>query len=124
MQAIAFYKAEPLLSQLPNESIRALAMRGRILRFKANFQIITQGQVGQDLFVVLDGKLEAYVHSSGRKERRLSLANLYAGDIFGEGAVDGGQRMASVCTVSSSLCAMVQAAVFRDQRTRDARLQD
>ena len=89
MQSIPFYKAEHEVRQLPHMCLRALARRGRLVRFKANTQIITQGQRGQEIYVVLDGRLEAYIHSNGRKERRLTLALLQTGDIFGEIGLDG-----------------------------------
>ena len=124
MQNIPFYKAEAELHQLPHDSLRALSHRGRLVRFKANSQIITQGQTGQEVFVVLDGKLEAYIHSNGRKERRLTLALLHPGDIFGEIGLDGGERTASVCMVSASVCAMVHAHELAQQRAKDPALQE
>ena len=124
MQNIPFYKAEAELRQLPHDSLRALSRKGRLVRFKANSQIITQGQTGQEVFVVLDGKLEAYIHSNGCKERRMTLAVLQAGDIFGEIGLDGGERTASVCTVSASVCAMVHASEVVQQRAKDPALQE
>jgi CRP/FNR family transcriptional regulator, cyclic AMP receptor protein len=124
MQSIPFYKAEAELCRLPHEGLRSLSRKGRLVRFKPNSQIITQGQTGQEIFVVLDGKLEAYIHSNGRKERRLTLAVLQAGDIFGEIGLDGGQRTASVCAVSASVCAMVHANDVVQQRAKDPALQD
>ena len=124
MQNIPFYKAEQHLRRLPHDSLRALAQRGQLVRFKANSQVITQGQSGHDVFVILDGQLEAYIHSNGRKERRLTLASLQTGDIFGEIGLDGGQRSASVCTVTPALCAMVSEKEVAEQRTQDLQLQD
>ena len=93
MQHIPFYKAELEMRQLPHQSLRALAHRGRLVRFKANSQIITQGQIGQEVYIVLDGRLEAYVHSNGRKERRLTLALLQPGDIFEIGRASCRERV-------------------------------
>jgi CRP/FNR family cyclic AMP-dependent transcriptional regulator len=124
MQTQSLFRAEPQLRQLPNESLRALAQRGQLVRFKANSQIITQGQSGHEIFVVLDGRLEAYIHSNGRKERRLTLATLQSGDFFGEIGLDGGLRSASVCTVSPALCAMVSHNDVMQQRTVDLQLQE
>jgi CRP/FNR family cyclic AMP-dependent transcriptional regulator len=124
MQNIPLYKAEAEFRKLPLDSLRTLSRKGRLVRFKANSQIITQGQTGQEVFVVLDGKLEAYIHSNGRKERRLTLAVLLPGDIFGEIGMDGGERTASVCTVSASVCAMVHASDVIKQRAQDPALQE
>jgi CRP/FNR family cyclic AMP-dependent transcriptional regulator len=123
MQSIPFYKAEQELRQLPQMCLRALARRGRLVRFKANTQIITQWQRGQEIYVVLDGRLEAYIHSNGRKERRLTLAMLQSGDIFGEIGLDGGSRTASICSVAPSLCAMVSLEALDQQRKLDPDLQ-
>ena len=92
MQNIPAYKVDPHLRRLPHESLRDLARRGHLVRYKANSQVITQGQTGHEIFVVLDGRLEAYIHSNGRKERRLTLATLHSGDIFGEIGIEGAQR--------------------------------
>ena len=123
MQSIPFYKAEHEVRQLPHMCLRALARRGRLVRFKANTQIITQGQRGQEIYVVLDGRLEAYIHSNGRKERRLTLALLQTGDIFGEIGLDGESRTASICSVVPSLCAMVTLEALDQQRKIDPDLQ-
>lgn len=124
MQSIPFYKAESEMRQLPHESLRNLSRRGRLVRYKPNSQIITQGQTGKEVFVVLDGKLEAYIHSNGRKERRLTLAVLQPGDIFGEIGLDGRERTASVCAVTASVCAMVHADEVAKQRAKDPEFQD
>ncbi|MDI9331708.1 MAG: Crp/Fnr family transcriptional regulator [Alphaproteobacteria bacterium] len=123
MQNIPVYKAEPHLRRLAHDSLRQLARRGRLVRFKNNSQVITQGQIGHEIFIVLDGRLEAYIHSNGRKERRLTLATLHSGDIFGEIGAEGGQRSASVCTVSPSLCAMVPSSELAEMREHDLQLQ-
>ncbi len=124
MQSIPFYKAEFELRQLPHPCLRRLAHLGRLMRFKAGSQVLTQGQSSQEAYIVLDGQLEAYVHSVGRKEKRLTLAQLKPGDIFGEIGLDGAPRTASVCAVSASLCAVVERDVAREQRHQDAELQN
>ena len=124
MQTIPFFKAETHLRYLPHKSLRGLARRGQLIHYKSNTQVITQGQSGNEVFVVLDGRLEAYIHSNGRKERRLTLAVLQSGDIFGEIGIYGGPRSASVCTVEPTLCAMVAQAELNEQRSLDAELQE
>ena len=124
VQSIPFYKAQLELNHLQHDCLKRLARQGQLVRFKANAQVLTQGQSGHDLYVVLDGKLEAYVHSNGRKERRLTLAVLQAGDIFGEIGLDGSPRTASVCAVSTSLCAMVHHDTLREQLAKDRALQE
>jgi CRP/FNR family transcriptional regulator, cyclic AMP receptor protein len=123
MQTIPFYKAEHELRQLPHASLRTLAHRGRLMRFRSQSQIITQGQRGHELYIVLDGKLEAYIHAYGRKERRLTLAVLQAGDIFGEISLDGSSRTASICAIQSTLCAMVHGDSVEQQLDQDPGLQ-
>jgi CRP/FNR family cyclic AMP-dependent transcriptional regulator len=123
MQTIPFYKAEHELRQLPHPSLRALAHKGRLVRFRSQSQVITQGQRGQELYIVLDGKLEAYIQAYGRKERRLTLDVLHAGDIFGEISMDGSNRTASICAVQSSLCAMVYGDTVDQQLEVDPGLQ-
>ena len=62
--------------------------------------IIDEGERGQDMFVVVAGKLRV-VKSSARGEQ--DLATLEPGDSFGEIAlVDSGPRSASVVAISAS----------------------
>ncbi|MEY2804442.1 MAG: hypothetical protein RL657_1778 [Pseudomonadota bacterium] len=124
MHSIPFYKAELELRQLPHPCLRRLAHLGRLVRFKASSQVLTQGQSSQEAYIVLDGKMEAYIHSIGRKERRLTLARLQPGDIFGEIGLDGSPRTASICSISASLCAMIDRDVVQEQRLHDPELQN
>jgi CRP/FNR family cyclic AMP-dependent transcriptional regulator len=123
MQTIPFYKAEHELRQLTHASLRSLAHKGRLVRFRSQSQVITQGQPGHELYIVLEGKLEAYIHAYGRKEKRLTLDILHAGDIFGEISLDGSNRTASICAIQSTLCAMVHVDSFDQQLDQDPGLQ-
>jgi CRP/FNR family cyclic AMP-dependent transcriptional regulator len=123
MQTIPFYKAEHELRQLPHASLRVLAHKGRLVRFRSQSQVITQGQRGQELYIVLDGQLEACIQGFGRKERLLTLDVLQPGDIFGEIGMDGGSRTASICATQSSMCAMVLSETVEQQLEHDSGLQ-
>lgn len=123
MQTIPFYKAEQELRQLSQACLRTLAHKGQLLRFKPGSSVITQGQRGHEVYIVLDGKFIAFVHSEGHKERRLILDTLQPSDIFGEISHDGDLRTASIFATQTSMCAMVHGETFLQQCEQDHQLQ-
>ncbi len=88
-----------------SDSLRALARRGVLTRLRKGVQIITEGDRGDTIYIVLGGRLRAY--SVGDDEREVTYAEYGPGETVGEMGLDGGPRSASVITVQSSLCAVV-----------------
>lgn len=69
---------------LSNRQARIAALMGRIQSFHKDSLIIQEGDVGEEMFVVIRGKVEIY---SGDWDNRMSIAILGPGDNFGEMAV-------------------------------------
>ena len=79
---------------LSSDQARRLLSTGTVLQCVAGDQILSQQEVHQDLFVLLEGNAEVFL---GKGEDRLSLALLSPGDAFGEmGFVGRRQRSADV----------------------------
>jgi CRP/FNR family cyclic AMP-dependent transcriptional regulator len=86
-------------------SLRALARRGSLQKLKKGVQIITEGDSGDTIFIVLSGRLRAF--SVGADDREITYGEYGAGEYVGELGLDGGPRSASVVTLEPTLCALV-----------------
>ena len=93
-------------------SVRALALRGQVRSFRKNTIVINEGDIGDTIFVVLQGEVKAFsMDTSGRE---VIYGNIRAGDYFGEMSLDGGARSASIMTLEPTLCAVVPRSAVRD----------
>src|SRR4051812_33561044 len=102
---------EKLVAKL-NPSLRALALRGIFRSYRKNTVIINEGEIGDSLFVLLEGRVKVY--SSGADGREITYNIVHAGDYFAEMWLDGGPRSASVMTLERSVCSVVGRSGLRD----------
>jgi len=96
---------DPLNTAPMSESLRALAGRGERRHARRGVQLIVEGDVGDTLYIVLQGRLRAY--SVGIDGREVTYATYGPGEYAGEMGLDGGPRSANVEAVDSSLCVVV-----------------
>jgi CRP/FNR family transcriptional regulator, cyclic AMP receptor protein len=99
-----------------SDSLRALAQRGEIKRLRKGIQIISEGDVGDTLYIVLAGSLRAF--AVGPDDREVTYATYGPGEYVGEMGLDGGPRSANVETLQTSLVAVVRRDTL--QRHLDA----
>ena len=90
---------------LPAAILQALTGRGRTRTFAARSIVINEGDSTQSLYIVVSGLLRVY--SSSDEGREVMLAEYGPGEYFGELALDGGTRSASVRAVEASTCCLV-----------------
>lgn len=102
---------EKLIAAL-NPGLRALAVRGTLRNYKKNSIIINEGEMGDSLFVLLQGSVKVF--STDQSGREITYGDIQAGDYFGEMSLDGGPRSASVMTLEPSVCAVVSRASVRE----------
>jgi len=86
-------------------SLRALVTRGALRRYRKGTILIHEGDLGDTLFVVLGGRVKVYCMDTNAKEITFGLFG--PGEYFGEMALDGGPRSASVITLEPTVCAVV-----------------
>ena len=100
------------LVALLNPQIRPLAQRGAVRTYKKNSVIINEGDVGEALFVLLQGRVKAYATDDTGRE--ITYGTIDSGDYFGEMSLDGGPRSASVITLEPCVCSVVTRNSVRE----------
>jgi len=88
-----------------SDSLRPLAQRGEVKRFRKGQRLIEEGSLGDTLFVILAGRLRAY--SADDRGRQIVYGVYGAGEYLGEMSLDGGPRSASVDALEATVCAVI-----------------
>jgi CRP/FNR family transcriptional regulator, cyclic AMP receptor protein len=97
--------ADPFATAPMSETLRALARRGELRRIRRGVQLITEGDIGDTLFIVLEGRLRAY--AAGSDGREITYGEYGPGEYVGEMGLDGGARSAHVEVQQPALCAVI-----------------
>ena len=101
---------EKLLAAL-RPSLGALAGRGTIRSYPKNSVIINEGELGDALYVLLQGRVKVFSNDAAGHEITFNFVE--HGDYFAEMCLDGGPRSASVMTVEPSVCSIVGPVALR-----------
>ena len=88
--------------------LQLLAALGKQQSFKKGTLIFSDGDNGDALFIVLEGRVRAYGSAISGKE--ITYGYVAAGEYFGEMTLDGGTRSANVEAMEACLCAVVSNA--------------
>jgi len=104
--------ASELIAPLHDETLRNIAATGVVRTFPRSTVLISEGDVGDALYVILAGRVKVY--SSNEAGREFIIDFHGAGEYVGEMTLDGEPRSASVMTVEPTTCAIVNRAQFRD----------
>jgi CRP-like cAMP-binding protein len=117
-ETVGFLHRVPLFENLSNRQLEHLAKRFVERKFSAGQNMVTQGQGGEGIFVVVSGKAEAIRE---RLDGTKAVVNTFGPtDFFGELALlDEGLRTASVVATEASECLVLtrwdfQAAMRED----------
>ena len=102
---------EKLLAAL-TPALRSLALRGSIRSFRKNIVIIHVGDVGESIYVLLQGTVRVFATDDDGRE--ITYSTIQAGDYFGEMSLDGGPRSASVITQEACICSVVPRSQVRE----------
>jgi CRP/FNR family cyclic AMP-dependent transcriptional regulator len=98
-------KADPLDTPALGDSLRALARRGVVRSYRRGTLLIQEGDQGDALYIILDGKLRAF--GTGTNGREFTYGTYGPGEYLGEMSLDGGPRAASVECLQPCTCAVV-----------------
>jgi len=91
----------PLWARLPDDDLKALASRGRVRRFSTGVTIFHEGDPGDAIYVVVDGRIRMSRLSGSGNE--VTLAIIGAGDCTGElSLLDGRPRSATATCMQAT----------------------
>jgi CRP/FNR family transcriptional regulator, cyclic AMP receptor protein len=88
--------------------LQSLAALGKQHSFKKGTLIFRDGDKGDALYIVLEGRVRAFGSAITGKE--ITYGYVAAGEYFGEMTLDGGKRSANVEAMEACLCAVVSNA--------------
>jgi CRP-like cAMP-binding protein len=99
-------------AHLPAPALKVLALRLAEERFQAGDNVVVEGDTGDRLYLMVEGRAEA---STTGPSGTVPLATLKSGELFGEIAllVPGGKRQATVTAVEDLLLLSLAATDFR-----------
>jgi CRP/FNR family cyclic AMP-dependent transcriptional regulator len=110
-----------LFHRLGRESLEKLAAFAFRKTYKSGDVIVEEGQTGNGLFVIDEGKVEVIRRLGSQRPERLAV--LGAGDVFGEMAlIDELPRSASVRAVDDTTCVGIDRFLFISQLYKDPEL--
>jgi CRP/FNR family cyclic AMP-dependent transcriptional regulator len=100
---------EELIRRAPmSESLRALARRGEPRLVRRGTQLIVEGDIGDTIYIVLEGRLRAYsVDLSGHE---VTYVRYGPGEFVGELGLDGGARVSNVEAEQGGIVVAVRRA--------------
>ena len=85
--------------------LQKLAEHGVQRRYRTHAMLIEEGDTGGSVYIVLSGRLRAFLADARGREVTLALHG--PGEYVGEMSLDGGPRSASVQAVEPTVCAVV-----------------
>lgn len=118
---VDFFKRVPLLANLTEAELKALAGDFVLRRFRQGETIFQQDDPGQMLYLIEAGQVRIYVQSEQGQETSVIVYG--PGDVFGELAViDEGPRSASAIAMEDTVVHILSRDHFREHMRRSPQL--
>ena len=109
--ALAGLKSIPYFTEVPEEALERLAHSAIKKTYPKNAVVINEGDEAGALFIVIGGKIQAYL--SNESGRTVTLSTQEGGSFFGElSLLDGEPRSASVITLEPTACYLIPRTAF------------
>ena len=93
------------------DSLRRLAQRGELKRYRKGYRLIEEGEQGDTLFIILAGRVRVFgsggTGRNGDRDREITYGTYGVGEYVGEISLVGGPRSASVVAIEACECAVV-----------------
>lgn len=102
--------AQALISTLPSARLRRLAQLGDTRLFHRHTVLLQEGTPGEDLVIILEGRLRVFSNSGGSRPREVTYGICGPGDVVGEMSMGGDLRSASVQALTPTWCSVVARA--------------
>ena len=85
--------------------LRELAAQGDVRRYRKGTIVVHEGDRGDTMWIVLSGRVKVFCTDSN--DREITFGLFGPGEYFGEMALDGGTRSASVITELPCACSVI-----------------
>ena len=102
----------PVVTVLREDPLLALFANAGVTAFPKNTVIINEGDRTNLVYLIRSGRVKVFLRSEDGKKVDINV--LEAGDCFGEMAIDGGSRSASVVTMAASQLSIIPQSAFKD----------
>lgn len=92
-----------------SDSLRRLAQRGEVKRYRKGHLLIEEGEQDDTIFIILSGRVRAFGtgQSGAARDREITYGSYGVGEYIGEMSLDGGPRSAAVEVIETCECAVV-----------------
>ena len=105
------FDSAPNSPRLASEWLDAIAEQGQVKVFPPKTIIIHEGDSGDALYLIKEGRGKIY--STNEVGKEIVYAMYGPNDMLGEPALDGGVRSASVMTLEKTTCSVIRANEFK-----------
>jgi len=102
-----------------SSSLQALASQGIQRTYRKGAVLITEGDVGDSLYIILTGRLRAF--SVSADDREITFGEYGPGEYVGELGLDGGQRSANVEAAERTTVSLVTRQTLEKHLSQDPR---
>lgn len=97
---------------LSETDLKSIGSHGIVRSYPKNAVIVSEGDTTDSLYVILEGRVKAFV--SDQDGRQVVLSTQGTGEYFGELVLDEGPRSASIMTLTPCRFLVVQKGDFRN----------
>ena len=112
IEKVIILKSIDLFSKIPESDLLILAMEFETVRFKANTVVMTQGDIGNSMYILISGEVNVDVDGQ-------TIATLEDKNIFGELAIfDPEPRSATITTTKDTVLFTIKSDVVYDLISR------
>ena len=95
-----------LFSDLPPEALDLLATKIALVTFEASERVVTIGDEGDSMFIIIEGLLDVYLpNSPGPGPKMVKIGHLSAGQFFGEMALLTGKPRSATVVAATDVVA-------------------
>jgi CRP/FNR family cyclic AMP-dependent transcriptional regulator len=108
---LADFRYFALFKGVQEDELRRLAKRAVTRAYPKHAIIISEGDATDAIYMIVSGKVKVYLSDESGKELILAIKGV--GEYFGEMALDGEPRAASVMTLEPSQLALIPSGDFR-----------
>jgi CRP/FNR family transcriptional regulator, cyclic AMP receptor protein len=108
-KVIALHETKPIAKVIPKPrlavELQTLADLGVQRSYRKGAVILSDGETGDAFYILIQGRVRVYGAAASGKE--ITYGMIESGEYFGEMALDGGTRSASVEAIEPCLCSVV-----------------